>query len=395
MPKLIVSFLCILLSLTCVNSVQAEEHKDIMQITREAGYDVKDINKPKASIVIDNKGHILWEDNADLERDPASMSKMFTLYLLFEDLAKGKTSLNTTVTATETDQAISKIYEISNNNIHAGVAYPIRELITMTAVPSSNVATIMIANHLSQNNPDAFIKRINETAKKLGMTKTHFYNPSGAVASAFNGLYSPKEYDNNATNVTTARDLSILTYHFLKKYPDILNYTKYSEVKAMVGTPYEETFTTYNYSTPGAKFGLEGVDGLKTGSSPSAAFNALVTAKRQNTRLITVVLGVGDWSDQDGEYYRHPFVNALVEKGFKDAKNISSKTPVLKAVKPKKEVTKTKNKSIQEQPQTKEQWWTKTDQFIQSHFVSILIVLGTIAILCLLAGIVLLIKRSR
>ncbi len=163
----------------------------------------------------------------------------------------------------------------------------------------------------------------------------------------------------------------------------------------MVGTPYEETFTTYNYSTPGAKFGLEGVDGLKTGSSPSAAFNALVTAKRQNTRLITVILGVGDWSDQDGEYYRHPFVNALVEKGFKDAKNISSKTPVLKAVKPKKEVTKTKTKSIQEQPQTKEQWWTKTDQFIQSHFVSILIVLGTIAILCLLAGIVLLIKRSR
>lgn len=89
-------------------------------------------------------GNILWEDNIDEVRDPASMSKMFTLYLLFEEMAKGKITLDTTITATETDQAISRIYEISNNNIVAGVAYPIRDLITMTIVPSSNATTMWL-----------------------------------------------------------------------------------------------------------------------------------------------------------------------------------------------------------------------------------------------------------
>ncbi len=84
----------------------------------------------------------------------------------------------------------------------------------------------------------------------------------------------------------------------------------------MEGTPYEETFETYNYSLPGAKYGFEGVDGLKTGSGPSSAFNYIATAKRGDTRLIEVILGVGDWSDQDGEYYRHPFGNALLKKTF-------------------------------------------------------------------------------
>ena len=72
----------------------AEEAKDIMTITREAGYTVQDINRPKSSIVVDaNTGDILWQDNIDALRDPASMSKMFTLYLLFEEMAKGKIQL--------------------------------------------------------------------------------------------------------------------------------------------------------------------------------------------------------------------------------------------------------------------------------------------------------------
>ncbi|VTS12655.1 serine-type D-Ala-D-Ala carboxypeptidase [Streptococcus pseudoporcinus] len=302
--------------------VQADEHNDILNITREAGYQVNPINKPKSSIVVDaSNGDILWQDNALTVRDPASMSKVFTLYLLFEDLAKGKITLDTKITASDTDQSISKIYEISNNKIVAGVDYPIRDLITMIAVPSSNAATVMVANYLSQNNSSAFLDRINNTAKRLGMLDTHFNNAGGAVAEAFNGYYNPKNYDKSAPNLTSAHDLAILVYHFLKKYPDIVTYTNKSIVKTMVGTPYEETFHSYNYSLPGDKYGLKGVDGLKTGSSPSAAFNAMVTAKRGKARVITIVMGVGDWADQDGEFYRHPFANALTEEGFKILKN--------------------------------------------------------------------------
>ena len=280
---------------------------------------VQAYNRPKSSLVIDaNTGDVLWKDNIDEVRDPASMSKLMTLYLLFESMKQGKVSKDAVVTATASDQAVSKIYEISNNNIVAGVDYTVPELITMTVVPSSNVATIMLANLMSNNNPDAFIDRMNEKAKELGMTNTTWNNPSGAAISTFQGLYNSYNYPNEMANQTTARDLAILVYHFIKEYPDILNYTNQAKVTVKEGTPYEETFDTYNYSLPGAKYALKGVDGLKTGSSPRGAFNYIATIKRGNQRLISVVMGVGDWSDQDGEYYRHPFGNALIEKAFAD-----------------------------------------------------------------------------
>lgn len=293
---------------------------ELMDITRAAGYtDVQEINRPKSSILIDgNTGDILWQDNPDEIRDPASMSKVMTLYLVFEAIAQGRISEDTVITATPADQATAKIYEISNNNIVAGVDYTVSELITMTAVPSSNATTVMLANYLSDNDPDKWLDMMNAKAQELGMTNTQWFNASGAAAVAFKGYYAPQRYDNYASNQTTARDLAILTYNFVKNYPGILNYTNKPVVTVKAGTPYEETFETYNYSVPGAKYGIEGVDGLKTGSSPKGAFNYIATIKRGEQRVISVIMGVGDWSDQDGEYYRHPFGNALIEKMYKD-----------------------------------------------------------------------------
>ena len=77
--------------------------------------------------------------------------------------------------------------------------------------------------------------------KELGMTNTKWFNASGAVAVAFKGYYSPQRYDNNQTNQTTARDLAIMTYNFIKKYPEILKYTSKPVVTVKKGTPYEET----------------------------------------------------------------------------------------------------------------------------------------------------------
>nr|WP_083899764.1 serine hydrolase [Streptococcus marimammalium] len=309
--------------------------EDLVTLTRQAGYEVDENNKPKASITMDaDTGEVLWAENADVQRDPASMSKMMTLYLLFEELQKGDLTLDSTIVATETDQAISQIYEISNNTIVAGVAYPIKDLITMTIVPSSNAATIMIANYLSENNASNFIDKMNAKAKELGMTNTQFNNASGAVASAFNGYYSPDRYDNEATNLTTAKDFATLAYYFLKNFPEIVNYTNQTNVTVMVGTPYEAYFTSYNHSLPGGVYPFEGVDGLKTGSSPSAGFNAMTTAKQGDKRLIVVVMGVGDWSDQNGEFYRHSFINTLFQQGFIEtqkkeelAQNTTKKTP--------------------------------------------------------------------
>lgn len=308
---------CVVIALSSISiPVLADE---LMDITRAAGYDVKEINRPKSSIIIDgNTGDIVWQDNPDELRDPASMSKVMTLYLVYEAMSQGKFTEDTVITATANDQAIAGIYEISNNKIVAGVDYTIGELITMTAVPSSNATTVMLANYISDNDPDVFLDMMNAKSQELGMTNTYWSNASGAAARSFHGYYNPTRYNHDAANQTTARDLSILVYHFLKNYPGILEHTKHPVVTVKAGTPYEETFETYNYSLPGAKYGVEGVDGLKTGSSPRGAFNYIATAKRGEQRLISLIMGVGDWSDQDGEYYRHPFGNALLEKAYAD-----------------------------------------------------------------------------
>ena len=280
---------------------------------------VQAINRPKSSLVIDGStGDVVWEDNVDEVRDPASMSKLMTLYLVFEAIKEGKISEKTVITATPQDQAIANIYEISNNKIVAGVDYTVSELITMTIVPSSNATTVMLANYLSDNDPDAFLDRMNAKAQELGMTNTKWFNASGAAAVSFKGYYNPQNYDNTLSNQTTARDLAILAYNFVNHHPEILNYTNKAKVTVKAGTPYEETFETYNYSLPGAKYALKGVDGMKTGSSPNGAFNYIATIKRGDQRMIAVIMGVGDWSDQDGEYYRHPFGNALIEKAYAD-----------------------------------------------------------------------------
>lgn len=298
----------------------ASAEEDVFKITQEAGYtEALEINKPKASIIIDgNNGQILWEENPDMLREPASISKMMTVFLVFDAIKEGKLTLDTEIVATEKDQMISQIYALSNNKIVAGVEYPVRELLKMTIVPSSNVATVMLANAVSNNDEAAFVQQMNEKAQMLGMEQTIFYNCSGAAARSFEGLYEPEGIDPDGKNVSTARDLATMGFYLIKEYPEVLEFTNQPKVTVMTGTPFEESFETYNYSLPGARYGIEGVDGLKTGSGPSSAFNYIATAKRGDTRLIEVVLGVGDWSDQEGEYYRHQFGNALLEKTFNE-----------------------------------------------------------------------------
>lgn len=292
----------------------------LVDIAQKAGYkEATETYRPKSSLLIDaNTGDILWQDNIDEVRDPASMSKAMSLYLVFDALSKGEIKEDTVITAKPTDEAIANIYEISNNKIVSGVKYTVSELITMTAVPSSNAATVMLANYLSDNDPDKWIDRMNEKSKELGMTNTKWYNASGAGAASYKGYYTPKRYDNNHSNQTTARDLSIMAYNLIKHHPEILKYTSQQTVTVKKGTPYEETFENYNYSLPGADYGLKGVDGLKTGSSPRGDYNYISTCKRGNQRVISVILGVGNWEDESSEKIRHAFGNSLIEKMFKD-----------------------------------------------------------------------------
>lgn len=299
----------------------AEEMPSMMDLIEESKLEASEPDRPKSAILIDaNTGKVLWGENQDAPHNPASIMKLMVMYLTYEAMEKGDFNLDTTVTATERQQQISNIYEISNNKIVAGVEYPVKELIPMALVPSSNAATIMLAE-LVEPDANKFLELMNQKAQELGMTQTKIVNATGAEISSFQGLYAIDGVDVGQLNLegsneSTAHDFAIFTYHLLKKYPEILEYTKTPTRKVMEGTPYEEEFETYNYSIPGLEYSYEGVDGLKTGSSSSGAFNIDITAQRGNLRLIALVFGVGNWEDQTGEYKRHPYANAILDYGF-------------------------------------------------------------------------------
>ncbi|QIL46554.1 D-alanyl-D-alanine carboxypeptidase [Vagococcus coleopterorum] len=298
-------------------TIQPED--DIMKIAAKAGSVYPEFYRPKGGIVIDSlSGDVLWSENPDKVWPIASLSKLMTAYIVLDEISEGDLTLDSKFKVTDDIQAISQIYSLSNNKMVTGVEYTLRELLTIMLIPSSNAATVMLSDVVSPGKRGEFIDKMNNMAEKLGMTKTKYYNSSGATAASFEGLYNPEGYDPNGDNVSTARDISILIYNFMKHHPEVLEFTKNPKVTVKSGTPYEETFESYVLSVEGNKYSFPGMDGLKTGSSPSAAFGYGATAVRDDKRFIEVLLGVGTWEEQNGEDIRFPIGNALLDKMFKD-----------------------------------------------------------------------------
>lgn len=209
-------------------------------------------------------GKILYEENADEQIPPASLTKVLTLFLAFEAIQQHRLSLTDTVLVTsEATQAGG-----SRMNVRPGERVIVREIMKGIAVASGNDACVALAQHLS-GGPDyqPFINAMNAKARELGMTSTVFKNPNGMPADG---------------QVTTARDMLRLSSSYLKRFPQALTF---------------HSMTTYvhnNHNHHNANRLLntyEGVDGLKTGYVRASGYNNVVTAKRGDTRIVAVVLG--------------------------------------------------------------------------------------------------------
>lgn len=308
--KIVYSFI---LMLILVSNIHIFAQDSILQVTQSQGYDVPASDVPKASMIASvSNGEILWQENPDEVLDPASLSKLMTIYIVYEQIKSGKIHLNDMIKATQNDQVISTITILSNTPIIAGVEYPVQELIKMALVYSSNVATTMLANYINSD-PDAFIDLMNQKAKELGMTSSSFTGPSGAMSKDYEGYYAPKRYSSTTPNQTTARDLLKLSIALLKLYPEITEITKQNSITVMEGTPYVQTLKNTNLSVEGSQFGFPGVTGLKTGSSDTAGYNYIASYQKDGVELVEVVLGVGNWPNTQGDYNRHKFGNAILK----------------------------------------------------------------------------------
>lgn len=217
----------------------------------------------RSAVVIDmSDGNVLFEQNPDELIPPASLTKILTLYIVFEAIETGVIRLSDSVPISARAVRTSG----SRMGLRAGRRVPLEELIKGMAVVSGNDACLATAEYMS-GSVDEFVKRMNEKARQLGMTNSRFMTPNGLPAKG---------------QLTTARDIAKLSIAYLKRFPDSL------EIHSMQSYTYERS-SHHNANRLLGK--CPGVDGLKTGFVCASGYNISATGKRGDVRILAVVMG--------------------------------------------------------------------------------------------------------
>jgi D-alanyl-D-alanine carboxypeptidase len=224
-----------------------------------------------SSIIVDaNSGTSLSASNPDASRHPASLTKIMTLYLLFERLDAGKMNLDTEMSVSEhaSEQAPTKL------GLRPGQTIRVEDAIKGLVTRSANDAAVVIAEAIAGDEED-FAKLMTRKAHALGMTRTVYVNASGLP---------------DDDQVTTARDQSTLGRAIQDRFP---RYYRYFST---------ETFNYHGQSIRNHNHllgSVEGVDGIKTGYTRSSGFNLVTSMRRGNRHLVGVVMGGRSGSSRD------------------------------------------------------------------------------------------------
>ncbi len=218
--------------------------------------------RPKAIVVDAYTGEVLYSRQADYRHYPASLTKMMTLFLTFEDLAAGKLNLDQKlrVSRRASGQTPSRL------GLRRGSKISVHKAILAVVVKSANDAATVLAEARGDSEIE-FAIRMTQKAKALGMKRTRFRNASGLP---------------NRKQVTTARDMAVLAAALFHKFPQYYPY--FSERKFSWGDRVHRSHNKLLGRYPG-------MDGLKTGYIHASGFNIATSATRNGRRLIAVVLG--------------------------------------------------------------------------------------------------------
>ena len=222
-----------------------------------------DVSAPSALLMDYSTGKILYEKNSLDQRPLASVTKIMTMLLAMEEISAGNLSYDDTITGS----AHAKSYGGSTIFLDEGEQMSVRDIIKGIAVASGNDAAVALGEHIS-GSEEAFVQRMNQKAKELGMENTNFVNCNGLDAD---GHYS------------CAYDIALMSRE-LMKYNDIFEFTTIWMDSLRNGQ-----FTLSNTNKL-VRF-YEGCTGLKTGSTSKAGFCISATAKRDNLHLICVIMG--------------------------------------------------------------------------------------------------------
>ena len=239
-------------------------------------------NSRYAAIVVDaGTGEVLFARHADSQRYPASVTKVMTLYLVFEALEKGTVHLDDVITVSPlaASQPPSKL------GLAAGQTIRLDDAMRATTVRSANDMAMVLAEHIGGSQA-RFAAMATLKAEELGMGQTRYVNPNGLPDSR---------------QLTSARDLAILTRAIMRDYPQYYSYFGI----------HDWTFQGRQYrNTNGLLLGGNGYDGIKTGFTNASGYNLAASAVRGGKRVITIVLG------GRSSITRNAHVAALMDTGF-------------------------------------------------------------------------------
>ncbi len=235
-----------------------------------------------AAIVIDARtGNVLTAANPDETRHPASLTKMMTLYMVFEALREGRLRLDSRVPFSE--EAASR--PPSKLGIPAGQSISVEQAILALVTRSANDAAAALGERLG-GTEERFAQMMTLRARALGMTRTTFRNASGLP---------------DIEQVTTARDMATLGRRLFQEFPDRYHYfgVSHAQLGAIRLRNHNRMLESY-----------EGVDGIKTGYINASGFNIVTSASRGGQRLIGAVFGGSSWTERDAH------MATLLDRGF-------------------------------------------------------------------------------
>jgi D-alanyl-D-alanine carboxypeptidase len=241
---------------------------------------------PYASLVMDARsGEVLHARNADTRLHPASLTKMMTLYIAFEAIENGEIGLDTQVRISR--KAASE--PPSKLGLREGQRVALRHLIRAAALKSANDAATAIGEAI-EGSEAAFARRMNRTAKALGMTRTTFRNAHGLTEEG---------------HLSTARDMTILGRHLFFDYPAY--YNLFARITSDAGVA-EVANTNRRFLQA-----YRGADGIKTGFTRAAGFNLTASAERSGERIIATIFGGNSTAT------RNAHMAELLDMGFSRA----------------------------------------------------------------------------
>ena len=265
----------------------------------------------KAAIVIDfDTKEVLFEVNADTKNYPASLTKIMTLYILFDQIEKGLLTYDTKLKVSKiaSSRSPSKLY------LEAGSYIKVEDAIMALIIKSANDVATVVAENISGTEKD-FAKLMTRYARNLGMANTTFKNASGLP---------------NRAQLTTARDISILSHALISNFPE-----EYKLFSKQNFTYNGKTYKTHNK----LMLSYEGADGIKTGYIKASGFQLAFSAVRNNKRLVGVIFG-GDTGKQ-----RDRSLKIIMDKEFAEL-GINKKEKKSTIVKKETKQTKTNSYSI-------------------------------------------------